>query len=98
MPRKKKKVQMAKRVATAWIKSHLKEEHRFTVLGCDPTTFKLVKSLRNGKATLAGVSPFTDFGISVEGSDLTLWSCEHGKMIQLQNWFAQRGFETTGVW
>ena len=58
----------------------------------------MLRSLRDGKTRLSGVDPIRDFGIRDEFDATEIWSNDRTALIQMQEWFEKRGFETTGVW
>ena len=109
MPKNKKpsskRVIMAKNVATRWLKEHTAKEYRITVyetIKSKPikNLVQLLRSFRDGKTKVAGLEPVTDLGLSSIESfgALTIWSTDHSKIKDLNDWLEKHGYDTTGVW
>lgn len=97
-----RRVVLAKTVAQRWLQNHLHEEYRFQVFrsaSCDIKKLpNLLRSFRDARVKISGVSPLPDLGIQ-EGFDaISLWSSNREALLQLKNWFEDRGMETTGMW
>lgn len=101
----KKRIVMAKGVAERWLKSHSAPEYRITVYESGTSKpirniSNLLRSFRDGKARIAGISPIPDLGIGREESagTLTIWSSNHSELVKLDKWLTARGFLSTGIW
>jgi len=103
MPKKKqtKEVVMAKRIAARWVARMATPEYRFRVLlgGREIRNLpNLLRSFRDGKVAMKGVSTIRDLGIRENGDSLEVWSRDRDRLMALNRWFESRDFETTGVW
>ena len=92
---------MARRVAAKWILRAAKAEYRFDVLA-SPIELRqipnMLRSFRDGKVAVKGVTCIPDLGLKEEGDKITLWSKDRVAIMALKDWFEKRGFETSGVW
>lgn len=96
-----KQVVLAKRVAARWIRKVAHPEYRFRVLlGAREIRNLpgLLRSFRDGKIAMEGVSNIRDLGVKGGFDYVSVWSGDRKGLIQLKDWFEKRGFETTGVW
>lgn len=99
--RNDRQIVMARKVAQRWIASHVKDEHRFRVFSSSKEVKNLpilIRSFRDKKAKLEGVTPITDLGICENFDYMELWSTNHDALVELKDWFERSGFETTGIW
>lgn len=96
-----RRVVMARRVASRWIRRVAHTEYRFKVLLGTRGVRNLpglLRSFRDGKVAMSGVPRVADLGVK-EGFDfIDVWSRDHDGLVSLKDWFEKRGFETTGVW
>jgi hypothetical protein len=103
MPSKptEKKVFMARAVARRWLGKIAKSEYRLRVL-YGAVEYKnlpnLLRSFRDGKVAVKGVSLIADLGVKEDFDGIELWSSNREALQGLQGWFEDRGFETSGVW
>lgn len=97
-----RRVVLAKTVAQRWLENRVRPEYRFQVFrsaSCDIKKLpSLLRSFRDQKIKIAGVSPLPDLGIQEEFDTISLWSSNREALLQLKNWFEERGLETTGMW
>lgn len=96
-----KKVVMARRVARRWVASIAAPEYRLRILyGAREIRQlpNLLRSFRDGKVAMEGVSALPDMGIKEHFDALEVWSRNREALAKLQGWFETRGFETSGVW
>ena len=97
----KKEVVMARRVAARWVSRMAAPEYRFRILlgGNEIRNLpSLLRSFRDGKVAMDGVTPIRDLGVREAGDYIEVWSRRWGDLLALSQWFEKRGFETTGVW
>ena len=95
------RVAMAKRIARSWVEKVATPEHRLTIyLGSDPikNISGLIRSFRDGKLRLAGMSPLYDLGVQNEFDKIILKSRNREALSKLNDWLTEKGFETTGLW
>jgi len=97
-----KRVILAKTVAFRWLQDRVREEYRFQVFRSASCEIKklpsLLRSFRDGKIKMAGVDPLPDLGIEESFDTISLWSSNREALLQLKDWFEERGMETTGMW
>jgi len=96
-----RRVVMARRVARRWVRQAAQAEFRFRVLlGAKEIRNLpgLLRSFRDCRIAMVDVSPIPDLGVKEAFDYIDVWSRDREGLIQLQNWFEKRGFETTGVW
>lgn len=96
-----KKVVMVRRVARKWVSRVAEAEYRFGILYGSREIKNLpglLRSFRDGKIAMEGVSTIGDLGIKESFDQLEVWSADREKLIGLKDWFEKRGFETSGVW
>lgn len=96
-----KRVIMAKDLASRWLQSNSKPEHRLTIhyIGKEgkhiPT---LLRGFRDGRCVVGSMPPIPDLGIHEAYSSVDVWSADHEAMQKLAAWFDKHGYETSGVW
>jgi hypothetical protein len=96
-----RRVIMARRVALKWLLQTAKAEYRFEVLAKTADLRhipNMLRSFRDGKVAMRGVSRIHDLGMQEHGDSLALWSRDRSAILTLKDWFEKRGFETSGVW
>lgn len=96
-----RRVMMSRKVASAWITKVATPEFRFRVLSGHKDLRRMVsllRSFRDAKVKIAGLSPLPDLGVREDGGSLTVWSSRREAIVTLKDWFEKRGYETTGVW
>ncbi|MDB4278176.1 hypothetical protein N9917_01100 [Deltaproteobacteria bacterium] len=96
-----RRVVMAKDVAASWLEKRAKAEYRLTVYYGAREVRNLpglVRSLRDNRLKMAGVSPLPDLGIAEAFDSFTVWSQDRVALITLKDWFEKRDIETSGVW
>jgi hypothetical protein len=96
-----KRVVMAKVVARRWVKKQSTPEHRLTILyGAREIRNlpSLLRSHRDGKLRIGKVGSLPDLGVKEGFDQIVVWSSHYGPLVQLKDWFEERGFETSGVW
>ena len=101
MPEVQKKVVMVRAVARRWISRVAHVEYRFSVLlGAKELRNlpNLLRSFRDGRVAMEGVTPIQDLGVRNNGDSIEVWSQNRTALIHLKDWFEKRDFETTGVW
>lgn len=101
MPKIVKRVVMAKKVAGRWLSRVTHVEYRLRVLyGAQEIKNlpNLLKSFRDGKVTIPGLTPLPDMGIKEEFDAIEVWSSNQESIAKLKDWFERRGLETSGVW
>jgi len=96
-----KRVVMPKTVARRWVARVAHAEYRFKVLLGSVEIRNLpglLRSFRDRRVAMAGVTPLPDLGIKESFDAIEVWSSNHEGLVRLKDWFEKRGFETTGVW
>jgi hypothetical protein len=96
-----KRIVMPKNVARRWLSRVAQVEYRFKVLLGTKEIRNLpglLRSFRDRKVGMAGVSPLPDLGVKENFDFIEVWSTDHDGVMRLKDWFEKRGFETTGVW
>ena len=96
-----RRVVMAKMVAARWLEVNAHAEHRMKVY-YGPREIKnlpgLLRSFRDAKLKIGSIEPIADLGMREEFDHIVLWSSKRAGLIQLREWFEERGCETTGIW
>lgn len=100
-PEKEKHVIMVHRVARRWIMQMASPEYRLRVLygTCEIKNLpSLLKSFRDGRVAMEGLTPIRDLGIKEDFDAVEIWSRNREALMKLQSWFEKRDYETTGIW
>lgn len=97
---RERQIVMSREMARRWILKKAHAEYRFWVYGTGGIRYlpNLMRSLRDGKIAMEGVPSISDLGIQESFDAVELWSTNKNALVQLQQWFEKRGYETTGVW
>ena len=101
MSHKTKRIVMGKSAAERWIRKHATPEYRVDVYPGSTDVRKLyglLRSFRDDQYKIGSLDPVRDLGIVDHGDRLTIWSCEHVKMVKLCNYLEGRGYDTSGIW
>lgn len=92
---------MAKKVAARWINRVAKIEYRVRIM-YGSSQFRnlpnLLRSFRDGKVNIKGISPIPDLGVREDFDALEVWSSNLMALGTLGKWAEDQGFETSGVW
>lgn len=100
-PKVEKQVVMVRKVARRWIGRVSRVEYRFRVL-YGAAEYKnlpnLLRCFRDGKVAMKGLPTIPDLGVREDFDGIEVWSANREAMLALNQWFEDRGFETTGVW
>jgi hypothetical protein len=91
---------MARKVAEAYLLGITQPEYRMKAYGCSTDIKKipnLLRSFRDKKIVLAGVSLISDLGVKECFDSVEVWSSNREALKTLQVWFEKKGMETTGV-
>ena len=92
---------MSRDVATRWLESKMTEESRLH-LYFGPREIRkfpnLLRSFRDGKVALSGVSPLPDLGIEEHFDFISVWSSDKEALKTLAKWCEDKGLETSGLW
>ena len=94
-------VVMARSVASRWVRRVAKAEYRVRIMFGSKDLRNLpnlLRSFRDGKVAIKGLSPIGDLGVREDFDALEVWSGDHDAMSLLSKWAEARGFETSGVW
>jgi len=95
-----KRIVMTRDVAARWVSRIAMPEFRLRIFhgsGEIRNIAAMLRTFRDGKTKLSGVTPVRDFGIRDIGDATEIWSGNRTALTQIQTWFESRGFETTGV-
>jgi hypothetical protein len=94
-----KRIVMSKSVARQWLLKSAHAEFRIRVFNPAAKDYpSVLRSFRDGKLKLAGVTPVPDLGIKEEFGGFYVWSSQLESLKTLQRWFEKRGLETSGIW
>jgi hypothetical protein len=94
-----RRVVMSKEVAEKWLLQQAKPEYRVRVFNSNAKNYVgLLRSFRDGKVKLAGVSPLPDLGVKEDFDGFYVWSSNQEALKTLQCFFEQRGLETSWIW
>jgi len=97
-----KVVIMAKDLARQWLRKRATNEYRVKIYATSSVDFQslpsLLKSLRDGKVKLGSITEIKDLGIQTGFDYISIWSSNHGSLVDLKDWLEKRGFETSGIW
>jgi len=96
-----RRVVMAKVVASRWLAARAHPEFRLKVYyGAREikNATGLLRSFRDAKIKIGSVNPIPDLGIREEFDHFVIWSSDRSGLVQLREWFEERGCETTGIW
>jgi hypothetical protein len=93
------RVILSRKLASRWLREKGQAEYRLRIFGSQIRNFPgLLRSFRDNRTRIAGVTPITDLGIQ-EGFDyVTVWSKDYPALKTLQKWAESKGMETSGVW
>lgn len=96
-----RKVVMARLVAERWLAARTHPEYRLKVY-YGPKEIKnlpgLLRSFRDAKLKIGSVDPIEDLGIREDFDHFVIWSSDRTGLVQLREWFEERGCETSGIW
>ena len=94
-----KRIIMAGEIAANWINKRTKQEHRMRVYsGTFDNLANLLRSFRDGKMAVSGISRIPDLGIIEKMEYIDVWSSDRDGMVRLAAWLDKRNIENTGVW
>lgn len=94
-----RRVVISKEVARKWLLKQARPEYRIRVFNPESKNYPgVLRSFRDGKLKLAGVSPIPDLGVKEDFGCFYVWSSDQTSMKTLQEFFARRGLETTWIW
>ena len=95
-----RRVIMAKALAKRFLAGEMRAEYRLRVYHDHEirNLGGLLRSFRDGKVAMSGVLPVSDLGIRDGYDHIEIWSRNREALKTLENWFAKRGFITTGLW
>jgi len=93
---------MSKAVAKAWLQDQATPEYRFQVfnVGNVRRFVNILRSFRDHKFRLAGVSPVPDLGVkpTEDYQGIHVWSSNLDSLKTLHQYFVKHRFETTWIW
>ena len=96
-----KKTLMAKSIADLYLQKLAQAEHRIKIFygaGGDQRSIpSLLRSFRDGRIRMVGVSPTSHIGISEEMDGLVIWSSDEEFIRTFCAWCDVRGIDHTGV-
>ena len=96
-----RRVAMAKRLATKWLRSHAVPEYRLTIYRGSSRESRnlpgLLRSFRDGRLKIASAPPVADLGIRAAFDHVTVWSKDQEGLQSLDAALQRMGCETTGV-
>lgn len=95
-----RRVVMAKNVAREWLESRATPEFRFRVYhnqDLGPYA-NLLRSFRDNRFKLAGVSKIPDLGLQESTGNLTVWSTDWKALMTLKTFFEKKGMDTSWIW
>lgn len=94
-----RRIVMTRSVASQWLRKQARPEYRMRVFNPNAKDYaSVLRSFRDGKIKMAGVSPLPDLGVKDEFGGFYVWSSDVGALKSLQRWFERRGLETSGIW
>jgi len=95
-----RRVVMAKSVAKRFLEAEVRAEYRLKVYhGHEIKNLAgLLRSFRDRKIAMAGVSPIPDLGIKEDYDSIEFWSGNRTALKTLEKWFLKRSYLTTGLW
>lgn len=96
-----RRVIMARNVAARWLQKKARGEYRLTIYQTADNTRNLpslLRSYRDGRIKMAGVTGMTDMGMKEGFDTLSVWSSDREGLISLRTWLERRGIETSGIW
>jgi hypothetical protein len=94
-----RRVVMSKKLASTWLSQQANPEYRIRVYVGNAKNYpSVLKSFRDGKIRIAGVSPIPDLGVKEAADGFWVWSQDREALESLQNFFSRRGLETTWIW
>lgn len=96
-----KTVDLARKIASRWLESNVRDEYRLTVYQpANPIKNlpAMLRSFRDGRLKLGSIKPITDLGVKVGFDRLEVWSSNRDGLIELDAWFQKHGCETSGIW
>jgi hypothetical protein len=96
-----KRTLMAKSIAEQYLEKLSQTEHRVRIFygaGGDQRSIpSLLRSFRDGRIRMSGVSPTSHIGLSEEMDGLVVWSSDEEFIRTFCAWCDARGIEHTGV-
>jgi len=96
-----KRIVMAKRVASQWVKKEAHAEYRMRIYyGAKEIKNlpNLLRSFRDTRVAIQGLVPLPDMGIKESFDFVEVWSKNRKGLMGLQKWVEARDLETTGIW
>ena len=95
-----RRVVMAKNVAREWLETRARPEYRFRVYhNADLSPYaNLLRSFRDNRFKLAGVSQIPDLGLREMAGGLTVWSSDWKALMTLKTFFEKKGMDTSWIW
>lgn len=96
-----KRVLLTRRVARKWLEEKANPEYRMSIFGMASKIRRfpdLLRSFRDGKLKIGGISPVRDLGIKEGFDSVTVWSSDRESLISLKDWCERMNLETSGIW
>lgn len=95
-----RRIVMAKVLARKWLLDRVTPEYRFRVYHNQDSKpyVNLLRSFRDNRFKLAGVSQLPDLGVKEEVGGFTVWSSDWKALMSLKTFFEKKGMDTSWIW
>lgn len=94
-----KRIIMSRSVAKQWLLKRATPEYRFRVFNPNAKDYpSVLRSFRDGRLKMSGVSPIPDLGVKEEFGSFYVWSSQREPLETLKEFFELRGLETSWIW
>ena len=96
-----RRVAMAKRLASAWLRERSAPHYRLTIYrghGRESRNLPgLFRAFRDGRVKSGGLRPIRDLGVKPEFDHVVVWSKDAAALQELEGVLRRMGLETSGV-